>query len=156
MCWRGEQRHVVVRRVNSRAWSFCARAPWNMPTPQTRAGVLSHRDLLNLKVIADALLPPSMASSTTQPNTTLYVKNLNDKITKEELRSQLYALFSTYGKIIDVVAMKGPKMKGQAFLVFNELTAATSAMRALEGMEFYDKPLVSGYLLDDYYMLMVV
>jgi U2 small nuclear ribonucleoprotein B'' len=78
----------------------------------------------------------------TQPSTTLYVNNLNDSLTKDELRAQLYALFTTYGKLIDVIAMKGPKMKGQAFLVFSELAAATTAMRALEGMVFYDKPLV--------------
>ena len=80
-----------------------------------------------------------------QPNTTLYINNLNDKVNKEELRSQLYALFTTYGKIIDVIASKGPKMKGQAFLVFTDLAGATSALRACEGMQFYDKPLVSIY-----------
>lgn len=77
-----------------------------------------------------------------QPNTTLYINNLNDKVNKEELRSQLYALFTTYGKVIDVVASKSPKMRGQAFLVFTDLAAATTAMRACEGMMFYDKPLV--------------
>lgn len=77
-----------------------------------------------------------------QPNTTLYINNLNDKVNTQELRSQLYALFTTYGKIIDVVASKSPTMRGQAFLVFTDLTAATTAMRACEGMVFYDKPMV--------------
>lgn len=77
-----------------------------------------------------------------QPNTTLYINNLNDKVNKEELRLQLYALFTTYGKVIDVVASKSPKMRGQAFLVFTDLAAATTAMRACEGMAFYDKPMV--------------
>lgn len=77
-----------------------------------------------------------------QPNTTLYINNLNDKINKEELRTQLYALFATYGKVIGVVATKSPKMRGQAFLVFADLAGATSAMRACAGMTFYDKPLV--------------
>lgn len=77
-----------------------------------------------------------------QPNTTLYLNNLNDKINKEELRTQLYALFATYGKVIDVVAMKSTKMRGQAFLVFADLAGATAAMRACAGMAFYDKPLV--------------
>ncbi|KAF9075887.1 hypothetical protein BDP27DRAFT_1415047 [Rhodocollybia butyracea] len=81
-----------------------------------------------------------MASSN-QPNNTLYVNNLNDKIHKDELRLQLLALFTTYGKVIDVVASKSPKMKGQAFLVFSDLAGATTAMRACEGMSFYDKPL---------------
>ncbi|KAF5331728.1 hypothetical protein D9611_007722 [Ephemerocybe angulata] len=86
-----------------------------------------------------------MASSSSQPNCTLYVNNLNDKITKDELKTQLYALFATYGKIIDIVALKGKKMKGQAFLVFADLAGATTAMRACEGMLFYDKPLHIAY-----------
>jgi RNA recognition motif-containing protein len=84
-----------------------------------------------------------MSSTSHSPNTTLYINNLNDKVNKSELRSQLFALFTTYGKVIDVVALKGPKMRGQAFLVFTDLAGATTAMRACEGMVFYDKPLVS-------------
>jgi RNA recognition motif-containing protein len=86
-----------------------------------------------------------------QPNATLYVNNLNDGVNKEELRSQLYALFTTYGKVVDVVAIKNSRMRGQAFLVFSELAAATSAMRALEGMTFYDKPLVSSAITPEYH-----
>jgi RNA recognition motif-containing protein len=80
-----------------------------------------------------------------QPNTTLYLNNLNDKVNKEELRSQLFALFTTYGKIIDIVASKSQRMRGQAFLVFTDLAGATSAMRGCEGMVFYDKPLHIDY-----------
>lgn len=36
-------------------------------------------------------------------------------------------------------------MRGQAFLVFTDLAGATSAMRACEGMMFYDKPLHVDY-----------
>ncbi|EJF62786.1 RNA-binding domain-containing protein [Dichomitus squalens LYAD-421 SS1] len=79
--------------------------------------------------------------SSTQPNTTLYLKNLNDKVKKDELRAQLFALFTTYGRILDVVALKGPKMKGQAFVVFTDLAGATAALRGCEGMVFYDKPM---------------
>ncbi|KAG8763335.1 hypothetical protein FRC15_008037, partial [Serendipita sp. 397] len=75
----------------------------------------------------------------TAPNTTLYIKNLNDRITKDELRAQLYALFLPYGPILDVVALKTTKMRGQAFVVFQDLAAATSAMRAWNGEFFYDK-----------------
>jgi hypothetical protein len=87
----------------------------------------------------------SMASSSNQPNTTLYINNLNDKVNKDELRIQLYALFTTYGKVIDIVASKSQQMRGQAFLVFTDLAGATSAMRACAGMMFYDKPLVSPF-----------
>ncbi|PAV20910.1 RNA-binding domain-containing [Pyrrhoderma noxium] len=80
-------------------------------------------------------------SSSLSPNPTLYINNLNDKINKDELKSQLYSLFMTYGRVIDIVAQKGAKMKGQAFLAFADLAEATTAMRALDGMLFYDKPL---------------
>ncbi|KAG8697185.1 hypothetical protein FRC08_006687 [Ceratobasidium sp. 394] len=74
-----------------------------------------------------------------QPNKTLYIKNLNDQIKKEELKSQLYALFTPYGRILDIVAMKRPNMRGQAFVVFHDLAGATAAMRAWDGELFYDK-----------------
>lgn len=86
-----------------------------------------------------------MAFSSNQPNTTLYLNNLNDKVNKDELRTQLFALFTTYGKIIDIIASKSQKMRGQAFLVFTDLAGATSAMRACEGMMFYDKPMHIDY-----------
>ena len=35
-----------------------------------------------------------------------------------ELRRSLYFLFSQYGAVLDVVALKTPKMRGQAFVVF--------------------------------------
>ncbi|KAI0347086.1 RNA-binding domain-containing protein [Trametopsis cervina] len=79
--------------------------------------------------------------SSAQPNTTLYIKNLNDKVQKEELRHQLFALFTTYGRVIDVVALKTQKMRGQAFIVFSDLAGATAALRACEGIVFYDKPM---------------
>ncbi|KAL1736021.1 hypothetical protein EV714DRAFT_233327 [Schizophyllum commune] len=84
-------------------------------------------------------------TSTGQPNTTLYIKNLNDKVQKDELRHQLYALFTTYGRIIDMVVSKAPRMRGQAWLVFADLASATTALRACQGMVFYDKPMHIDY-----------
>ncbi|KAG8901524.1 hypothetical protein FRC01_009830 [Tulasnella sp. 417] len=77
--------------------------------------------------------------SSIPPNTALYIRNLNDKVKKEELRKQLYNLFTPYGKVISVVAQKGQKMKGQAFVVFRDLASATTAMRSLDGELFYEK-----------------
>lgn len=59
-----------------------------------------------------------------------------------ELKRSLYALFSQFGQIIDIVAMKTMRMRGQAFVVFKELTAATNALRQLQGFPFYNKPMV--------------
>ena len=64
-----------------------------------------------------------------------------------ELRAQLYALFTPYGKVLDVVAQKGAKKRGQAFIVFRDMAGATSAMRSLDGEVFYDKKMVRPPLL---------
>lgn len=64
-----------------------------------------------------------------------------------ELQAQLFYLFSTYGKVIDVIAQKGTKRRGQAFIVFRDLAGSTSAMRSLDGELFYDKKMVSYSLL---------
>ena len=63
----------------------------------------------------------------------------------------LYALFSQHGQIIDLVALKTPKTRGQAFIVYKELASAVAAMRALQGYPFFDKSLVKGVIFDFYF-----
>ncbi|KAL5974717.1 hypothetical protein ACLOJK_031387 [Asimina triloba] len=58
-----------------------------------------------------------------------------------ELRKSLYCLFSQYGRILDVVALKTPKLRGQAWVVFSELTAASTAVRQMQSFPFYNKPM---------------
>lgn len=60
-----------------------------------------------------------------------------------ELKRSLYTLFSQFGQIMDIVALKTTKMRGQAFVIFKELSAATNALRQLQGFPFYNKPMVS-------------
>ncbi|OZJ06671.1 hypothetical protein BZG36_00333 [Bifiguratus adelaidae] len=79
------------------------------------------------------------------PNQTIYVRNLPEKIQKEELRRSLYNLFSAYGRVLDVVAIKTIKGRGQAFIVFRELPSATAAMRGLNGFFFFEKPMSIEY-----------
>ncbi|MCJ1451030.1 U2 snRNP complex subunit msl1 [Mycoblastus sanguinarius] len=81
--------------------------------------------------------PPT--KSTAPPNQTLYLTNLPEKITKPDLRISLYTLFSTYGPVLDVVAMKNSKMRGQAHIAFRDVQASTQAMRALHGFDFFGK-----------------
>ena len=77
------------------------------------------------------------------PNQTLYVSNLpSTKIQKEDLRRSLYILFSTYGPVLDVVALRTMKMRGQAHIVYRDVQTATQAMRALQGFEFFGKDMV--------------
>eukprot|EP00727_Mastigamoeba_balamuthi_P004234 m51a1_g13808 putative u2 small nuclear ribonucleoprotein b -like (254) ;mRNA; f:395297-396453 len=80
-------------------------------------------------------------SSDVPPCPTVYVNNLNEKIKKEELKKALYAVFSQYGRILDVVAMSTFKMRGQAFVVFSEVSEAAAAIRAMQNFSFFDKPM---------------
>ncbi|XP_020252828.1 U2 small nuclear ribonucleoprotein B'' [Asparagus officinalis] len=82
-----------------------------------------------------------MLSGDIPPNQTIYIRNLNEKIKKEELKRSLYALFSQYGRILDVVSLKTQKLRGQAWVVFSEVTAASTAVRQMQSFPFYDKPM---------------
>lgn len=77
-----------------------------------------------------------------RPNHTIYINNLNEKIKKEELKKSLYAIFSQFGQILEIVALKTFKMRGQAFVIFKEISSATIALRSMQGFPFYDKPMV--------------
>ena len=51
-------------------------------------------------------------------------------------------IFSTYGTVLDIVAHKTMKMRGQAHIVFKDVPTAAQAMRQLEGFVFFGKPMV--------------
>ncbi|XP_073057682.1 U2 small nuclear ribonucleoprotein B'' 2-like [Primulina eburnea] len=82
-----------------------------------------------------------MLTSDIPPNQTIYIKNINEKVKKEELKRSLYALFSQYGRILDIVALKTAKLQGQAWVVFSEVAAASNALRQMQNFPFYDKPI---------------
>ncbi|NP_001279041.1 U2 small nuclear ribonucleoprotein B'' [Callorhinchus milii] len=84
-----------------------------------------------------------------RPNHTIYINNINDKIKKDELKRALYSLFSQFGQIVDIVALKTMKMRGQAFVIFKELCSATSGLRQLQGFPFYGKPMRIQYAKTD-------
>ena len=77
-----------------------------------------------------------MSTTTVPPSQSLYISNLPDKLSKPDLRRELYTLFSTYGPVLDVTTLKTPKMRGQAHVLFRDVQGATQAMRACQGIEF--------------------
>lgn len=60
-----------------------------------------------------------------------------------ELRRCLCALFGQFGRVVDVVAMKTERLRGQAWVVFADVTAATNALRAMQEFPFFGKAMVS-------------
>ncbi|KAL0638975.1 hypothetical protein Q9L58_002026 [Maublancomyces gigas] len=92
--------------------------------------------------------PPTAPKQTNPASQTLYIQNLNDKIRKEDLRISLYTLFSTYGCVLDVNALKTMKCRGQAHIAFRDIISATQAMRALHGVSIYGKDMRISYAKD--------
>lgn len=77
-----------------------------------------------------------------KPNHTIYVQNINEKIKLPELKKQLYGLFTKFGPVIDIEVKNNKKLRGQAFIVFKDITAAALAMKQMDGYDFLGKAIV--------------
>uniref|UniRef100_A0A0X3PDE8 RRM domain-containing protein n=1 Tax=Schistocephalus solidus TaxID=70667 RepID=A0A0X3PDE8_SCHSO len=75
------------------------------------------------------------------PNNTIYINNLNEKIKLDDLKKSLYAVFVQFGQILDIITGKSLKMRGQAFVVFNDINSARNALEAMRGFPLYEKPM---------------
>ena len=58
------------------------------------------------------------------------------------MKKCLYAVFSQFGRILDIVIMRNIRLRGQAWVVFEEISSATAALRSMQGFPFFDKPMV--------------
>lgn len=57
------------------------------------------------------------------------------------MTESLQLIFSEFGNVIDIVAKKNLKAKGQAFVVFDSHESAQYAIDELQGFQLFDKPL---------------
>jgi RNA recognition motif-containing protein len=71
----------------------------------------------------------------------VYVRNLEESIKPDTLKTSLEEIFSEYGNIIDLVAKRNVKAKGQAFVVFDNTDSAARAIDEINGFELFDKPM---------------
>ncbi|KAF2168829.1 hypothetical protein M409DRAFT_33437, partial [Zasmidium cellare ATCC 36951] len=79
------------------------------------------------------------------PNQSLYIQNLPEKLQKHDLKRNLYMLLSTYGPVLEITAVKTPKMRGQAHVLFRDVQSATQAMRHCQGFDFFGKEMRVSY-----------
>ncbi|VDP58223.1 unnamed protein product [Heligmosomoides polygyrus] len=84
-----------------------------------------------------------------KPNHTIYINNLNEKIKKDELKKALHAIFTQFGEIVSIMCFKTLRMRGQAHIIFKEISSASNALRAMQGFPFYDKPMRIQYSRED-------
>ena len=73
------------------------------------------------------------------------VRNLEERIKIDELKEALMEIFSEYGNIVDLVAKKNLKAKGQAFIVFEDKESAERAVKEVQGFELFEKPMLLDY-----------
>jgi len=83
-----------------------------------------------------------------QPNQTLYLKNIDWKIKKSLLKRALYSLFTRHGKVLEVIVLRRDGLRGQAWVVFEDVQAATAALQAEQGFNFFGKDLVIEYAIE--------
>lgn len=79
------------------------------------------------------------------PNATLYIQNLNERARLKDLKKDLMDLFSPFGHIHNIIVKRSLKMKGQAFVVYDNVETATKALSAMQGHSLYRKPMVIRY-----------
>eukprot|EP00053_Salpingoeca_punica_P009089 m.81363 g.81363 ORF g.81363 m.81363 type:complete len:310 (-) comp14872_c0_seq4:309-1238(-) len=70
---------------------------------------------------------------------TIRVNNLDEKIKEAQLKTNLHAIFDQFGKIVQIVAMKSLKRRGQAFIVFDTIESAVKAHGTMQGFPFSGK-----------------
>lgn len=58
------------------------------------------------------------------------------------LKASLRGLFKTYGEVLDVVAHKNLRMRGQAFVSFASIDVAKKAAKEVRGFPLYSRPMV--------------
>lgn len=86
-----------------------------------------------------------LESGLEQKTTTLYVNNLNEKITLNKTKYVLAKLFGRYGTVVGITAHKNLKMKGQAFVTYKEHISCQKAILKLEGRPVFKKPIHVSY-----------
>ncbi|CAO1629436.1 unnamed protein product [Sympodiomycopsis kandeliae] len=79
--------------------------------------------------------PPSSSSS----SSTIYINNLNERVKLDVLKQSLNALFSTYGNVLSITAHGNLRMRGQAFVAFDDTSIAAKAIEEVNGFPLYGK-----------------
>lgn len=74
----------------------------------------------------------------------MYIRvwNIESWCVLTELKKSLHAIFSQFGNILEILAFKTLKHKGQAWVVFEDASSASRAIQKMQNFPFHDKPMV--------------
>ncbi|KAI9725235.1 MAG: hypothetical protein M1828_003416 [Chrysothrix sp. TS-e1954] len=82
--------------------------------------------------------------ATEAPITTVYVRNLEERIKIPTLKETLTEIFAEFGSIVDIVAKTNLKARGQAFVIYDDPDAAEAAVETVQDFEIFGKPMRVG------------
>jgi RNA recognition motif-containing protein len=71
----------------------------------------------------------------------IYIRNINNRTKPAELVPKLHDFYSHFGTVLDVIAKKNLRARGQAFVVFEQPSAAVAAVRETNGFELLGQPI---------------
>ncbi|KAK3112365.1 hypothetical protein LTR53_011430 [Teratosphaeriaceae sp. CCFEE 6253] len=75
----------------------------------------------------------------TPPSATVYVRSIDERVKIPALVETLREVFGEYGNVVDVIAKKSLKRKGQAFVVYDSEESAQNAIDELQGFDIFGK-----------------
>ena len=73
----------------------------------------------------------------------MQVRNIEEKLKKTKLKEVLHAAFSQYGRIVTITALRSERLRGQAWITFQDVESAKSAKHDMHEKEFFGKKIVS-------------
>lgn len=102
---------------------------------------------------SSSLAAPPQASTSASPappvdgddpsaTSTVYIKNLDEKVKLDILKTSLNSLFSVYGHVLGITAHGNLRMRGQAFVAFDDVEVAKKAVKEVNGFPLYGKAMV--------------
>lgn len=74
-----------------------------------------------------------------EPKNTLYINNLNEKVPINEMRQILYIMFSKYGKVLDIIIKRNIILRGQAFVIFDDIETSKKVKTECNGKLLFKK-----------------
>lgn len=108
-------------------------------------GRFSVRQIVPARFLQTREPPSVLFSCPTLPMETLYIRNLNEKVSVNTLRRLLESIFAKFGDVLQITANKNIKMKGQAFVTFANKLQSAEAMEKLQLYELFQKPIEISY-----------
>ena len=73
---------------------------------------------------------------------TIYIRNLNETIRLNTMKESLRNLYTNFGEVLDVVAHRNIRMRGQAFVAFSKKHIARRAVADTQNFPLYGQPMV--------------